>query len=286
MAGDWIKMRADLANDPSVFRIRTAIGDDKLQIVGRLHVFWSWVDKHCVDGHVDGATSLLIDEIAMKDGFASALIDAGWLVIDTKGASIPNFDRHNGESAKERGLKNARQARWRRNRDGVVDGVVDGVASTVPSTREEKRREEKKELKDSSSPSADDRSGENSAAEKPAKAERLRQVTGEAVAAYNAILGKPNGLLAAVQLVNEVRENQVKRCLGVAREICQRQYGAPVITAQFWQDYFDACKCDPFLAGEVQGGRGHENYKPDFELLTRKDKMTAVFDKAMSEAAP
>lgn len=117
------------------------------------------------------------------------------------------------------------------------------------------------------------------------KAERLTAVTADAVAAYNACLGKPNGLLAAVHLVNEVRQNQVKRCLGVAREICSRQYGGPVISPQFWADYFAECRRDPFLAGEVKGGKGHENYTPDFELLTRKEKMTAVFDKAMSEAA-
>jgi hypothetical protein len=139
MAGDWIKMRVDLREDPTVFKIAEAIGDDDLTIVGRLFSFWAWADKHAVDGRVDGAATKLIDRVVGKVGFADALVDAGWLILDTSGASIPNFDRHNGESAKERSLKNARQARWREKKNANVDAAP----STEPSTREEKRREEK-----------------------------------------------------------------------------------------------------------------------------------------------
>ena len=52
--------------------------------------------------------------------------------------TLPHFDRHNGETAKKRALKNRRQAKWRQK-------SVDGAASTIASTREEKRREDIKE---------------------------------------------------------------------------------------------------------------------------------------------
>jgi hypothetical protein len=132
--------------------------------------------------------------------------------------------------------------------------------------------------------------GESTKTEKPicltnAKAERLSQVTTEAVEAFNAILGKPNGKLASVQLTNEVRQNQIKRCLQTARQICERQYGSSTITAKFWQEYFAECNRDPFKRGDGPYSGAHENWRPDFEYLTRNEVMTALFDKAMSEAA-
>jgi hypothetical protein len=143
MAGDWIKMRADLFTHPKVFKISEILSKDELYTVGALFCFWAWADKHCVDGLVDGATSRLIDRATRVDGLSNALIAVGWLEIDDLGAHIPRFGEHNGDTAKERSLKNQRQARWRA---GKTAGNVDGYASTQPttnaSTREEKRREE------------------------------------------------------------------------------------------------------------------------------------------------
>lgn len=137
MAGDWIKMRSDLHDDPSVFRLAAMLNMDRYAIVGRLHSFWAWADKHAVDGHVDGATTQLVDVVVSHPGFADALLVVGWLFWDDKGIAIPKFQRHNGKTAKERALKNQRQDRWRK-KDGPVDGGVDEKATT----REEKRRED------------------------------------------------------------------------------------------------------------------------------------------------
>lgn len=148
MAGEWIKMRADLHDDPAVFRLASMLKIDKYAVIGRLHTFWSWADRHSVDGFVDGAASTYVDEIVRCDGFAESLAKVGWLEIIDEGIRIPKFDRHNGDSAKQRAQKNERQARWRAQKDADVDGdvdaSVDGSASTATSTREEKRREEKK----------------------------------------------------------------------------------------------------------------------------------------------
>lgn len=115
--------------------------------------------------------------------------------------------------------------------------------------------------------------------------ERLKQVTADAISTFNAILGKPNGALAAVHLANDVRESQIRRCVPVARDICQRLYGSTTVTEKFWTDYWTEVDKDEFKSGKRAGGKGHENWKPDFDYLTRKDVMTSVFDKAMSEAA-
>jgi len=142
MAGDWIKMRVDLRDDPAVFKLAEILNIDELHVIGCLFCFWSWVDKHAVDGRVDGATSRLVDKVSMTAGFADALVAVSWLQIDESGVTMPNFQRHNGESAKERGLKNARQARWRAKKDANVDGEASTSSPTEAPTREEKRRED------------------------------------------------------------------------------------------------------------------------------------------------
>lgn len=114
----------------------------------------------------------------------------------------------------------------------------------------------------------------------PAKiGERTSAITIDAVNAYNAILGKPNGRLSAVHLANEVRQGQVKRCLPVARQICEK-LGQP-LDGVFWENYFAECDRDPFKRGDGPYTGTHANWRPDFEYLTRKDVMTVVFDKAM-----
>ena len=50
MAGDWIPMRVDLADDPAVISIATATGLDELAVVGRLHRLWSWANRHLTTG--------------------------------------------------------------------------------------------------------------------------------------------------------------------------------------------------------------------------------------------
>lgn len=116
-----------------------------------------------------------------------------------------------------------------------------------------------------------------------AKAARLRQVTQDAIDAYNAKLGKPNGLLPSVHLLTPARTKQVNRCIPTMRQICQTTYGSATITPQAWADYFAAVADDPFRSGRQRGGRGHETWIPDFEYLTRPDVIAAVFDRAMSD---
>ena len=142
MSGDWIKMRVDLRDDPAVFKLAEILKVDELHVVGCLFCFWAWADKHAVDGRVDGATSRLVDKVSSTIGFADALVKVGWLSVFDGWIELPNFERHNGASAKERGLKNARQARWRAKRDDPVDASPSTQETTNPSTREEKRRED------------------------------------------------------------------------------------------------------------------------------------------------
>jgi hypothetical protein len=113
---------------------------------------------------------------------------------------------------------------------------------------------------------------------------RLRAVTEDAVGAYNAVLGKPNGLLPAVNwpVGAKTRMKQIKRCTETASAICQRVFGSKHITREFWDSYFGQCAEDPHKSGRIGGGKDHANWAPDFAYLTREDVMASVFDKAMA----
>ena len=131
MAGEWIKMRIDLASDPAVVRIRRATGLDADSVVGKLHRLWGWADVHTADGSAVGLDVDWVDEIAGVTGFAAAMIDAGWLEADGTGIRFANFDKHNGHPAKVRALGKNRMKRIR-----CAD------SATLAPLEEEKRRVE------------------------------------------------------------------------------------------------------------------------------------------------
>ncbi len=141
MAGDWIKLETATPDKPEILRAARRLNADRDLVFGKLIRMWAWFDKNSVDGRVDGIVSTDIDELVGMPGFADALRHAGWLVYDdaVEFVQMPNFNLHNGESAKKRALKTRRQNNWRAGGvDGFVDGDVDAQASTDASTREEK----------------------------------------------------------------------------------------------------------------------------------------------------
>jgi hypothetical protein len=109
MAGDWIPMRHDIADDPAVICISEATGLDRYGVVGRLHRVWSWFDSVSRFGHASVTQLSWIDHLVERDGFATAMISAGWLVHDSSGMSLPNFDRWISQSAKQRVLATRRK---------------------------------------------------------------------------------------------------------------------------------------------------------------------------------
>ena len=136
MAGDWIKMRTDLHTDPRVVRISCACKAHRCAIVGALHFIWSLFDSHSADGELVGYTPELVDEMAGIPGVCQAMREVGWMTISPNCLSVPDFDKHNGASAKRR-AQNASRVRISRECASRAQNVR---AESAP----EKRREEKK----------------------------------------------------------------------------------------------------------------------------------------------
>ncbi|MBU9656088.1 hypothetical protein [Burkholderia cenocepacia] len=89
MSGDWIKMSADLSEDPIVIAIAARLGVDEFGVVGRLHRIWSWADRHLADGLALGITPEWIDQYVRLDGFSNALLETGWLIKIEKNREAP-----------------------------------------------------------------------------------------------------------------------------------------------------------------------------------------------------
>jgi len=129
MAGDWIKVESVTPDKPEVHQIASMLGLDPDAVVGKLIRLWIWADQQTITGNADRVTLSLLDRIANARGFGEAMQFAGWLTIIDTGLVFPNFDRHNGKTAKIRALTKKR-----------VDSFRNAPSVTVALP--EKRREE------------------------------------------------------------------------------------------------------------------------------------------------
>ena len=110
------------------------------QVVGCLIRVWSWANQQCADGNAPSVTISVLERSANVPGFAQAMQNVGWLVVNNGNLSFPNWDYWNSQSSKQRLLTNRRKGNWRAKK-----GTRTERSQRSPSVpREEKRREEKK----------------------------------------------------------------------------------------------------------------------------------------------
>lgn len=90
MAGDWIKMRGNLWDDPRVARLCDLTGQTEAAIVGGLYWLWATADQHTENGIMPGLTLRQIDRKTGVQGLGQALCDIGWLADHPEGVRIIN----------------------------------------------------------------------------------------------------------------------------------------------------------------------------------------------------
>lgn len=115
----------------------------------------------------------------------------------------------------------------------------------------------------------------------------LAEIAADAVAAFNASpLVKPNGGLLPAEnpaVGQAIRQKNVRRCMKVAAEIAAAM--DTTLDRDWWAGYFDACHDDDFWSGRKGGGKGHDNWTPDFSSLTRAETMTRIYRRTAGGAA-
>jgi hypothetical protein len=180
MAGDWIKMRSSIENNPKVIAIAKKLESDKIvgkslstgfggalrEIVTRdvtrdvtvmsLFRVWCAANEHTSDGVWHGIELDDLDHVARISGFGRMMEAVGWAVFDADNNTVtfPNFLEYNAPAKEGRGKGAAeRQRRYRQKHRQVTDesDVTRDVTSdvTLRVTRDaksnvEKRREEKR----------------------------------------------------------------------------------------------------------------------------------------------
>lgn len=142
MAGDWIKIRTELINDLDVMDICEATTLDEYEVVGRLVKLWGWANHNTTDGYLRKMTPARLDKFVNHVGFASALLDAAWLVEAKDGMAIPNWQKHNGSGAKVRAEAAARQAASRSRHKSVTKSCDKSVTPVTGASQNSVTRED------------------------------------------------------------------------------------------------------------------------------------------------
>jgi len=116
MAGDWIKIEVVTPDKPEVDNMAEYLEVTPEHVLGCLIRLWIWADQQSINGHGLRVTRKTINRVSNLDRFANALEKVGWLCGNEGEFDLPNFERHNGDTAKSRGLAQKRQARHRTNK--------------------------------------------------------------------------------------------------------------------------------------------------------------------------
>ena len=77
MAGDWIKMRGNLWDDPRVARLCDLTDCGEAQVIGGLYWLWATADQHTDCGVMYGLSLRQIDRKTGVQGLGDALVAVG-----------------------------------------------------------------------------------------------------------------------------------------------------------------------------------------------------------------
>lgn len=138
MAGDWLKVEKDTPDKPEVLAIAAKLSITPDEAFGKCFRIWRWFDSHTTEGNAASVTTSLLDALVNRSGFGDALVSVGWLASNESGLQVPNFGRHMGQSAKQRGLTAKRVADFKKKSNAKGNAPI--VTDALP--REEKRRED------------------------------------------------------------------------------------------------------------------------------------------------
>lgn len=144
MAGDWIKMRNNLWDDPRVSSLCDLTGVKEAAVIGGLYWLWATADEHTENGFMPGLSPAGIDRKTGIKDLGVGLVTVGWIEEAKDGITILRFDEHNGSSAKRRGADAQRKGNVRKVSASDADKrrTLSGQVAGNLGTREEKNREE------------------------------------------------------------------------------------------------------------------------------------------------
>jgi hypothetical protein len=144
----WIKLETHTFDKVEVFSMAQELGIDPDSVVGKCCRVWAWFDANTTNGITKSVTTALLDRYCGVTGFSQAMVNVGWMVIEDGDLFLPNYDRHNSQTAKDRALNAKRVAKSKKKAldnaesNGVGNGNGNGESLPKSLDREEKRRED------------------------------------------------------------------------------------------------------------------------------------------------
>jgi hypothetical protein len=268
MAGEWLKLEVCTPEKSEVLAITARMGwDDADLTVGKLFRVWRWFDQQTTDGNAQGVTTALLDRIVGVTGFCAAMQSVGWLHVTEAGVGLPNFDRHNGNTAKNRALTAKRVANHKANAkaNALINALSNANTVTDALPREEKKREEVNTKEPTVLvPDPADR-------EPVAAPDRLPSCpTDRLVDLYH----KHLPMLPRVEVMNDGRRRtlsarwrEVVTDKDIAKSPDPRQ-----AALEFFDWYFEHAAQSAFLTGRAK------NWRADFDFLTTPSKFAKVVE--------
>jgi len=112
---EWIKLEHTTPDKPEIVQLAAHLDIDHDAAFGKCVRFWIWTDQQSQNGHDLTVTSAFLDRLTNCPGFTDALVKVGWLRKRNTNFSVPNFDRHNGQTAKNRALARDRKRASRKS---------------------------------------------------------------------------------------------------------------------------------------------------------------------------
>ena len=145
MAGDWIKWVKGLPDKRETIAIAGRLKRSRFEVACKLMRLWEWCDDEIPSEHIqdegqtfialspdDGDNKAFIDALVGIPKFSEAVEAVGWIQFRDGGAGLPNFGRHNGQTAKDRARNSKNQAKLR-NQGRRVGGVQESKSVTEMS---------------------------------------------------------------------------------------------------------------------------------------------------------
>lgn len=127
----WIKVDHITPDKPEIAAIAEFLRIDQDAAFGKCVRIWIWADQQTIDGNDLPVTPSFIDRLANCPGFAECLVKIGWLKKRADRLSIPHFERHNGQTAKNRALSLVRVKRLR-NGQNVTQSLPEKEKEYTP----------------------------------------------------------------------------------------------------------------------------------------------------------
>lgn len=266
MAGDWIKFELSTFEKTEVYQVADLAGIDEDAAIGKLLRVWAWFDQQTENGNAPSVSKRLVDRLCGVNGFCDCMIKAGWMIEYSEGdlpfVALPNFDRHNGKTAKNRALTAKRVALHKVNAS-LTQGAL---------PKEEKRILESKALvADDSATGGGDLFSDQPPEPVKSKARAKPAVDyDEIMSAYNELCsGK--GKLIGCDSLNAERKRLIDKAieLKIAGEKPFKEYGI-----DYWRAYFSICPNDTHWCGQNERG-----WRADFTFVLKEKNIIAALEK-------